>query len=231
MIIGSGLIASSFLKYSTDISDAIIYAAGISNSQSINLNEYLRDRCALENTLERIDGNSLFVYISSCSIQGKEAPQESLYIKHKRDLEKLVMQRSNYIIFRLPQVAGFSRNPYTLLNYIYSSIMKKNVMNIKKNVYRNIIDVEDVTRIVTRIIKNYQVSSTINIANPESTHILDIISEMENILNKKALYKIVDGSDLFMIDTSIMKMFLDKNDILLNDKYLFKVLNKYYGQF
>src|ERR1051326_3498083 len=146
MIVGSGLIARGFLPYAQALGDTCIYAAGVSNSSCSDASEFVRDRERLRQVLSSAPTSQLLVYFSTISIDDP-ASQRSKYIEHKRELEKLAQER-RHLIVRLPQTAGISPNPHTLLNYLYARISRSERFDLWRFATRNVIDIEDVARIV-----------------------------------------------------------------------------------
>lgn len=109
MIVGSGDIA----KILTDRSGAIIFAAGVSNSQCIGESQYLRERKMIESfSLNKY--SCCFFYFSSISI----FYTTSRYTKHKEEMEELVRKLyHNHNIIRLGNIT-WGNNQNTFLNHI-----------------------------------------------------------------------------------------------------------------
>lgn len=62
-------------------------------------------------------------------------------------MEALVTHHPRHLILRLPQVAGRTPNPHTLLNYLYARISRGESFRLWRNARCNIIDVDDVAAI------------------------------------------------------------------------------------
>jgi len=84
MIIGNGLIASSFYRY--DTSDCVIFASGVSNSNDNNADNFKREKDLVTKVLS--ENNDLkFIYFSSilAGITNND------YYNHKIDIENLII--------------------------------------------------------------------------------------------------------------------------------------------
>ena len=87
MIIGSGLIAIAFRKFSR-IDDICIFASGVSNSKCKNIEDFRREKVLLQKTLERNQSVSFFVYFSTCSIKDPSMKNTPMYILMNRAVDK-----------------------------------------------------------------------------------------------------------------------------------------------
>jgi len=226
MIIGNGLIAESFKSYFDADLDFIVFASGVSNSGETNISEFVRERSLL---LDAIEQNKFLLYFSTCSIYDPEL-QNSLYVKHKKEMEMLVSRSRKYMIFRLPQVVGKTRNPNTLTNYIYNRIVSGMKFQIWKKAYRNIIDVEDVAAIVNYLVRRAQVNNEIvNVACPFSISISTLVSTFESVLGVAADYDLIDSGSSYPIDTNFVLQAAHELDIDFNSAYVNKLISKYYS--
>ena len=120
MVIGSGLIGSAFEKSQHEFKDSCVYASGVSNSNSSDCYEFKREQDQLVYFLSKYRNLRRFYFISTCSLYDSER-NASPYVKHKLNMENLVISNTNGVVIRLPQVVGRSTNPYTITNFIYLS--------------------------------------------------------------------------------------------------------------
>jgi nucleoside-diphosphate-sugar epimerase len=145
-------------------------------------------------------------------------------------MEKLVSQHPNFLIVRLSQMAGKTPNPNTLLNYLYARISRSEIFVVWKNATRNIIDIDDVASIVIQILADTQARrATINVANPISYPITELIAMMEKLIGKPAITKAVGDGGSYNIDTSQIRPIICKLGLAFDDSYVFRVMQKYYG--
>ena len=232
-IIGKGFIAKNFkkIKFSKRY---IIYAAGVSNSNLKDKNKYKLEVKKFENFIRRVNKKKIIIYISTLSVEDKKLKND-LYVKNKLIIEKLAKKLlKRYIIIRLPQVIGHNKNKYTLTNWVFNSILKEKTLLIWKGSKRNIIDIYDVTKIIESFLKtNPRKNTQINILNPKTIRIENIIKIFENILNIKAKIKILSRKNKNINLKQISKKtFLAKKYYknLDNKNYYKNIIKKYYGE-
>jgi nucleoside-diphosphate-sugar epimerase len=213
-VIGTGMIGTAFAE-ARCINNCIIYAAGTANSSCTRQSEFDRDENRLKESMLR---SGIFVYVSTCSIEDKP------YTHHKMKMEGLVKERGNYLIVRLPNVAGKSDNPHTLLNFLSSCVHRREEFDLFTKARRNVIDVMDVVDITYWLLRNYAINETVNVAAPFNYSVLEIVNEFEKIYRKKAVFNRIDSGDAPDIDTSrIADAFVD-----FSGDYLGRTLRRYY---
>ena len=230
MLIGSGLLAQSFAVPFSQRDDICIYAAGVSNSTCVDVKEFEREQRLLSESLRQAMHVGIFVYFGTCSVADPEV-QNAPYVQHKLEMEKIVAAHPRHLILRLPQVAGRTPNPHTLLNYLYARISRSEAFDLWKNAKRSIIDIDDVVAIARKFILDKPAQySILNIANPVSYSMIDIVHAMEGVLGKRAVYYLVDRGTEYSIDTSAIEPMLKSAGVEFGGDYLLKVLKKYYGK-
>lgn len=145
-------------------------------------------------------------------------------------MEQLVSGHPRHLILRLPQVAGKTPNPHTLLNYLHARIARSEAFCLWRNARRNVIDVEDVVSIARQLIVDTSVRNrTLNIANLINYPIVNIVSAMERVVGKRAIYDVVERGSEYSIDVSAILSVLDNVGIKFGADYLDDVIGKYYG--
>jgi nucleoside-diphosphate-sugar epimerase len=226
MIIGNGMLAKAFSTYDEDKKN-VIFASGVSNSSETKLSEFSRERELIINIFDSMQKEALFVYFSTCSVHDTYFSKND-YTKHKLEMEKLVLLKSdNYLIVRLPQVVGNSKNKKLLINFLWDSICRNKKFTLY-DIERNIIDVEDVVKIVEYFINKTKLrNQTITIANLYNIKVIDIVKTIEDLLSKKAIYEVKRLDGAFILDTSIMKRYCPEL-VLFDPQYVKHVLKKYF---
>jgi len=228
-IIGKGLIATALSDLPSTLSSVCYFASGVSNSSCVNLAEFQREELMLSKTINSIGNFVTLVYFSTCSIYDIQNGV-SAYVKHKQRMEGLVARCSKFLIIRLPQVVGYSNNRFTLTNYIRDSIMHGRRMKIQRGAIRNIIDVADVVRLVGLIVNDGKfLNSTVNIANPHSISVVEIVTLMEKVIHKRALCDYIEAGSGFPIDISLIEHYSKELSIDFDNNYVEKVLFRYYA--
>lgn len=229
-IIGSGLLATAFQGVAEHLGNACIYAAGVSNSGCSDLREFAREQERLLAALDRQPAETLFIYFSTCSIDDSSA-RTSPYVAHKINMESIVAARGRYLVFRLPQVAGTTPNPHTLLNYLFARIIRSERFEIWGGATRNIIDVNDIVHIAIDLIRTeHACNETINIANTRRYSMPELVTTMGRVLGHTPIYDVVDKGHSYHIDVSRISAALKRQHLVFNDNYLEQVIQKYYGQ-
>lgn len=228
MIEGSGLLASAFENYYQDSSNVIIYAAGVSNSHSTNSLAFETEQSRLSASLQRYREATAFVYFGTCSVYDVSVAN-SAYVKHKTEMENLVRAHPNYLIIRLPIVVGYSTNPHTLLNYLFSCITSSVSFDLWRYATRNVIDVDHVSAISHKLINNRTLrQATINVANTVNYSVVDIVNAMETLVGKPARYNLVNAGSTYPIDVSFIQSIIRDLNLNFDTCYLSSLLRKYY---
>lgn len=228
MLIGSGLLAHAFPLAFSQREDVCIYAAGVSNSSCADTHEFARERQRLAVALKQASHVDAFVYFGTCSVADNDA-QYTPYVQHKLAMEQLVQTHPQNLILRLPQCAGRTPNPHTLLNYLYARISRSESFNLWTKAKRNIIDVVDMASIAQQLIAiNSMRNITINIANKVNYSISEVVDTIAHAVGKRAIYNVVERGTEYSIDISAILPLLEKSGVNFGDNYLEKVINRYY---
>ena len=226
---GSGFIAKKFKKYSYFFkkNHAVLYAAGVSNSLETRKLEFQRE---INRITKFIRANQKkIIYISTYSIFDKSRNHK--YVKNKLKIEKLIKKNvKEYIIFRLPEVVGLNKNSNTLVNFFFNKIKKKNNFYLWKNAKRNLMDIEDVIKLIIFYVKsNKNNNRLINLLNLNFSKPIEIVRCLEDIANKKAIFKIKKLKNYkFSIKNEIDKKVAKNLNLKFNNTYLYTILKKYY---
>lgn len=224
MIIGSGLIASSFRESIDLFDDCVVFASGVSSSKETSDLEFKREADLILKTLTKNNGLK-FIYFTTILAGITNNP----YYDHKQEMENLIKSNSNnYLIVKLPQVIGEKGNQDNLVNFLKNSIIEGDEISIYKNISRSIIDVDDVTSIVYYV-KNKVTNKTIYISGFEKIKVLQICKIIGRILKIKPKIKLVkntDYDDWTFENSYIVNQSMDKLES--NRKgYIKRVLKKY----
>ena len=229
-VYGKGFIAFNLKKIKLP-KKIFIYAAGVSNSNSKNVKDYKREIAQIKKVVKKIN-NKIFVYISSLSVENKKLKNDK-YIKNKLKIEKIVKKScKKYLIIRLPQIVGINNNKHTLTNSLYNNILKNKQLSIWKGSVRNLIDIDDIKKILKKYFNNkYKLCSTINIFNPYSVDVIYLVKIFGHLLNKKIKFKLINKINKNINLKSIIRetlLPLNYYKDIKNKDYIKKVLKKYY---
>jgi nucleoside-diphosphate-sugar epimerase len=230
-IVGKGFIAKNLFKIKKKIfySGYIVYAAGISNSNTKSKTQLLREIKSFKSFSE-INSSKKIIYISTADITNN-LKNKSRYVKNKLKIEKMIKKLfKNYVILRLPQIIGKSNNKNTLINYFYYRIKKNKKIKLITNVKRNILDIDDVVKMIKIIIMNKKITNKIiTLSNKYSSKPIEIIKILEKKLGKKG--NIVFKKSLkenWRLNFSKNIIYFNKANIHFDSNYLVKAIDKYY---
>ena len=227
MIVGTGMIARAFAPLAEGNEKLCVYAYGVSNSQCAASDEFIREAKALKESLVRQQG-AIFLYFGTCSVSDPEM-QHSPYVQHKLRMEELVAEHDKGIVVRLPQVVGSTRNTSTLLNFLANHLINGTQFDLWINATRNFIDVCDVALIVEKMLAdNTFEDRVVNIANPVSYLMPEVVATMEEVLGHKAVYRQIDRGSVYNIDISPMKAWSDAAGVKFDRDYLADLIRRYY---
>lgn len=229
MVIGRGMIAKRFESYEND-DRFVIFASGVSNSKNRVATAYHRELDLLKHTIED-HPESILVYFSTCSVYDPEE-KNSPYVLHKKDVENIIQSScKRFNIFRVSNVVGKSGNPNTVLNFFVYHILNKINFDLWSNACRNLIDLDDMYKIVNYILQGQRYPNQIvNIANPSSYKVTEIVMSIEQLWQTEANYVSIPKGSLFPIDISIILPIIQTLNIHFGNNYLTNLLEKYYSQ-
>ncbi len=178
MIIGSGLIASTFNKLASEtlLKNFIVFASGVSNSSKNDTKEFDREKTLLIDTIK--SNNLPIIYFSSILVNTSNSP----YYNHKLNMENVIKEyTNNYLILRIPQVIGIGGNKNTLFNFIKTSIKTDQIITTNEKVERALIDVDDLVKIVD-VCKDFK--GTLRLSSIEKINMVDLCNIIGKNLRK-----------------------------------------------
>ena len=227
MVVGSGLLANTFKSYS-DNEDVIIFASGVSNSGCVDSEQFKRE---LDLVSMYQPSENLFVYFSTSSIEDPFL-KGSLYIKHKLEIEFYIKSNfQRYLIVRLPNVVGKTKNPNTLINFVYNCVQRKEKMDIQLKASRYLIDVADIFSHLNKVIVNEaDLNKTVNLIIAKKLSVLQIVESFETHLGKnieKEISPNAGGDYLLEVDNIFNKYGI--SNLVEGKEYLDKLIEKYYS--
>lgn len=98
------------------------------------------------------------------------------------------------------------------------------------NPKRNIIDTDDMAAMPCQLIDDEPVRSvTLSIANPVSYSMIDIVYAIKRVVDKRAIYYLVECGSEYFINTGAIASIIQSVPIEFDKDCLEKVLRKYFG--
>lgn len=226
MVVGNGMLAKAFSSYIKN-ENVVIYAAGVSNSSENFEENFQRELKLLEKCIKE-NANKLIIYFSTCSVND-ETLKETKYVQHKSAIESYIKENvGSFIIFRLPIVIGDTKNSFTLFNFLKEKLLLNQEIFIQKNAYRYLVDIDDVSNILTQLIdSNLFLNSIIDVSFSERISVLEITNIMKKEMSSKSTINIIDGGGSYDVEDQKLKNFISNFDIMFSEKYNEKLLIKY----
>ena len=200
--------------------DDIIYASGVSNSSETRKELFDREIELINSCLKELKRDCSFIYFSTTSIQNV-SKKHCHYIIHKLSIEAMLRNSGhNYLILRLPNLVGNSRNPHTLTNFFADSIQSSKPFKLTKNAIRHLIDANDLASILNDIKDKFgKTGAIVNVETNRPLTARQILDLMEGVLHKKA--DVIESEDPSLKDNYA----IDDNSIV---KYIFETSDSYH---
>lgn len=228
MIIGNGLLANAFKQRSINELGATIFASGVSNSQETDISAFTRERELLFKELRKAPDGP-FVYFSTCSITDPHRAGTP-YTTHKRAMEALVTTHPGHIILRLPQVVGFTSNPYTLTNFLADRINRGLPLDVWRNATRCLIDIDSVAALTTLLIRNRKCGLLSDLAPPEVVTMPELVHMMEKALRKRAQCTFINQGGGGVTNPALAISLAAQANEDFGPGYTLRTILKYYGK-
>lgn len=218
MIIGNGLISNAFLQSDIDHKDHIIFGSGVSNSRETDKNQYQREWKMIQNYCGK---GKTFVYFSTLSIFDP-TKLSSDYVQFKKRVERHIVENCrSFIIVRLPILISNSKNPNTLFNFLTRHIIEGQTFELHRKAERFLVDIDDVVEALKPLLKKAEVQLTVNLAPANPIALPDLVSELEKILQKKAIYTLSENGASYSYENNYLINKINGTD------YYRKILKKY----
>jgi UDP-2-acetamido-2,6-beta-L-arabino-hexul-4-ose reductase len=217
MVVGNGMLAKAFEKY-VHSENITIFASGVSNSNETDDTVFLREENLLK---EHIRSKNQLIYFSSCDALYASKINKKYYY-HKLRMEELIKtETESFNVFRIPQIIGSTRNKMSLISFFINKIRNHESFEIWGNAKKNLIHVNDVVKIVSYIIDNgLALNSIQNIGNSNYYSLQELIESLENILNLKGDYRILDKGFIPDYDLSFSNDIAKKVNLDFHRHYL-----------
>lgn len=221
LVIGNGLLANAFAK--STVNNCLFFCSGVSNSSESRKEAFDREETLLRRSII-LHNNKCVVYFSSVSATKVDSP----YFNHKVNMEKIVAESAkDYMIFRLPQVAGCVINS-TLLSFMTQNIYLGNSFKVFKNATRTMIDVEDIVEIFELIYHKFDRRTILNVCPEYSFEPETLVQMISKKLNTEAFYELINAGSPQTCELDDRDESKTISDFFLNKpKYFENIVNKY----
>jgi nucleoside-diphosphate-sugar epimerase len=229
LIIGRGLLANAVKGI--DSGQFLFYANGISNSvlHQIEKNNFeIKELEAIANDYPE----KLLIYFSTCQVNSEKNHLRP-YVRHKQFIEQFISGSfQKYIIVRTSNLVGFNPwNPHTLFNHLNQALAVNEQVYINPVMLRNFLDVDHFVSLLNVYLNHYyKANKIIEIVNPDSYYMRQIIEEFEKFFSKKFnLQTKTDGNDFafFEVNPQLTLQLLSQSGLTFDD-HIQTLLRKYY---
>ena len=227
IVVGDGMIGEACRQFHAEEFSAVFFASGVADSSCTDPGQFLRERALLEYHLEEY-GNLPLIYFSSASVYDHSLNQTSAYVAHKLLMERLVSTRPPYVICRITQIVGKSRNKRTIVSSFYQSIVNRQLIKIQRSARRNFIDVDDMVRLVLEALRAGEgLNQVIDVGSLRYDSPMRLLEVLGARVGLEPVFEMVDGGGSFEVDPSIAARFSGALGIQFDEDYLPAVIAKY----
>lgn len=224
MVVGNGLLGESMNLF-IDNDDVLIFASGVSNSKENRVSEYEREFDLLNKFLGT---ERKIIYFSTCSVL-YDCLEPTDYIKHKLQVEDFIKSNfKNFIIFRLPNVVGYTENQHTSFNFFKKNLIDNFEINVEENTTRYFIDVDDIVETLTPIIiDKTQNKKEFNVCFNTKITIINFIKLMSDQLGVIPKINLIKNGCSFDVDNTNFLKLVNKKYKSIDQDYNYNIIKKY----
>lgn len=230
MIIGRGLVANALANIDDD--KYIFYANGISNSVLSQIPGNNFEIKEIEEWVHKIK-DAVFIYFSTSQVNA-EKNRHRPYVKHKLFIEQFIAAHfPKYLIIRTSNLVGYNPwNGHTLFNFLYHALHNDEEIVVDFEAVRNFLDADHLVRLMVTYFNYFEINKTIEIVNPDSYTMHQIITEFENYFSRKFKIKTINSETdfaLFELDTDLSKQLMKIGNLNF-ENHIESLLKKYYNR-
>ena len=199
------MIGRAFASHANDLPNAIVCASGVADSQCTDPLAFRRELKLVEELAQRAAAEDCpMVYLSGAPVYGlarrKHVESDGVapatpYGRHKLECEETIASSgARYLVLRLPNVVGSAGNPNQLIPSLVAQVSDGHVF-VRSDATRDLLDVDDVVRVVGALIRRGAADAVLNVASGVSTPVVRLAEEIAAILGVSPTVTLVDGGD------------------------------------
>lgn len=219
-ILGAGLLASGFERYRHHHPDVVVFAKGVARSSSIESAEFSRESSELSAAIGRCraNGRRLVYFSSAGAIYGGSAEPKSeaspilpksAYGRHQASCEAAIRNSSvRHLIVRLPNVVGCCGNRRQLIPALIGQCLSGRI-RVLRGATRDLIGLDDMARIVDRLLEILQDSDVVQVASGISSPVEEIVEAIQASLGTAAPIDVVPDGEAQMFVCQKLRGLLD----------------------
>ncbi|MGA5063649.1 NAD-dependent epimerase/dehydratase family protein [Streptomyces exfoliatus] len=217
-ILGNGFLARSLQPLADRHPDTVVLAAGVSWASCVSEEEFARERAMLADTARRCADTGrrlLFFSTSSAGLYGPldrparedgPAVPSTAYGAHKLAQEELLRASgADHLILRLSHLVGPGQPEHQLLPTLVRHL-REGAVQVHRGATRDLIAVEDVIRVIDRLLGLGLRSGTVNVASGTAVPVMEIVDHLRLRLNGSAHVDQVDAGPIHPHTVSVAKL-------------------------
>ncbi|WP_327071963.1 NAD-dependent epimerase/dehydratase family protein [Kitasatospora sp. NBC_01302] len=243
-IVGRGFLAGHLESIASAHPRAVVLAAGVSATSDTSHDDYGREAAVLYDTADRCASRGeRLVFFSTASAGmysvpgrvGKESGPvfpATPYGRHKLALETVLASSTvDYLILRLAHVVGPRQPPHQLLPSLAAQI-RAGVVSIQRGAQRDLIDVDDVVRIIDELLSTGVSREVVNVASGVAVPAEQIVDHLEMRLGRTAERRYNDSLRAQAVSVEKLRALAPcVRDMNFGPDYFRAVLDKYVTSF
>jgi nucleoside-diphosphate-sugar epimerase len=238
-IVGRGFLAHHFSSHPALPRDVVLFAAGVSDSHSVNARAYGEETAQLRDVLaDCIHRRECLVYFSSAgAVYGDYPPgvREDMALapvsehgRHKAAIETLLCGSPvEYLILRLSNAVGPGQRSHQFVPALVEQV-QSGVVTVWRGAHRDLVDVEDVVRLTVALLDAGCRREIFNLASGRSTPVEQVVDEIEAQLGVRAERRFIDRPDRYSVSIDKLRRTLGAEAVAhLTDGYFRTVIGRY----
>jgi nucleoside-diphosphate-sugar epimerase len=238
-IAGRGFLAQHFSPHAERLADAVLFAAGVSDSRSTDLEEYRREAGELNDAISacRATGRRLVYFSSAGAVYGSYPPDvhEALLLapvsahgRHKAAIEGVVQASGiDFLILRLSNAVGPGQRRHQLVPAIVDQI-QSGAVTVWRSAHRDLIDIADVVRLTLALVDAGVSREIFNLASGRSIEVADVVDYVEARLGRRARRTWIDRPDRYSVRIDKLKAALGPSAVShMDERYYRTVIDSY----
>jgi nucleoside-diphosphate-sugar epimerase len=244
-VVGRGFLAHYLVEAFADrYPDVTVIAAGVTKTLAASVADFDREAELVYDVARRCRWQGRTVVFFSTSSDGMYGALDSPghedgpvfpttpYGRHKLGIEAVLAQcGARWLAVRLSHVVGRGQQPHQLVPALATQI-GKGVVTVRRNVYRDLIDVRHVVAALDRLLAHEISDQVVNVATGYPERVERIVTEIERRIGVVAQREIIETADPVrtLISTERLRKVLPEwDDYGFGPNYLPSLLDRYVG--
>lgn len=240
-IIGSGFIARALRPIVRRHSRAVVFAAGVSRTDTTSAVEFGREADLLYETIHRCRADEgTLVYLSTASAAMYRGTEDSgredgpvfprtPYGRHKLAMEAvLTASGCAPLILRLAHLVGPDQPSHQLVPALLAQI-RTGVVTVYRGASRDLIDVADAVSIIDLLLTDGVRDEVVNVGSGVAVPIGDVVDHLEKRLGATPEHRVVgaDGNDHRLSTEKLYRLVPAARQVGFGPQYYRRVLDRY----